>query len=212
MSPKALQLFLAELLERELIIEFGGVNAKPAGKGIQKIRVGPTTVVDRSIPEDSIISYNRAIEASDYAVIFKDGSLAQVEYSLKAGKVIKHRYCYIPCPVDLEQEVIADYFFEEHFSQNFGMPDIKLRSRWRFDYDAEEAAEDHPKSHITTISNECRIAVRNGVGIKSFFRFVIRNFVDRSSTIDFPSLAALDFVDGHGPEDKYSSDLHFSWQ
>jgi hypothetical protein len=88
----------------------------------------------------------------DYCAVLLDGSLLQLTYDVDAGQVSGHRLAYIPCPYELDQDLLDEGFSIEElvrFYEASPTDAVALRSPVRFDYDPSAAKPGHPASHLT---------------------------------------------------------------
>ncbi|WP_341395553.1 DUF2290 domain-containing protein [Arthrobacter sp. G119Y2] len=115
-------------------------------------------------------------ESGAYSAMLFDGSLLQATYQISDGLVVGHRLAYIPCPYDVDLDLLAegapivdviDLYLDD-------MP--VLRSPIRFDYDPDAAGIGHPATHMTVNGTSCRIACIAPLHIHRFADFVFRNF------------------------------------
>lgn len=127
----------------------------------------------------TVKTYRQWIENGDYSALLSDGSLIQTSYELDGHSLVKHRLAYVPCPVAVEPELltsdmpvldVVDMVLQGH-------PDeIRLYAAIRFDFDKNAASSDHPASHFTFNSQECRIPCSAPMHVGRFMNFVFKNF------------------------------------
>lgn len=132
--------------------------------------------------------YIRLISEERYSVIFFDYSLLSVEWETKNSEITRHRYLYIPCPVN--SDVISERPIEIEIADFFTQLDRSALSNHlisqgflRFDYTTDIVLKDihHPIAHMTTISPDCRIAMRSPLSAADFFNFIFDNFYPQYS-------------------------------
>jgi len=93
--------------------------------------------------------------------------------------VIWHRLCYYPCPVQLlpdeiSEEPLVDLILN---LDHAALKDrLRMRSAIRFDFDPDNARQNHPASHVTLNETCCRIPVRASLDLRNFIQFVFMNF------------------------------------
>ena len=96
--------------------------------------------------------------AGDYSAVLLDGSLLQVTYDVSGGRVSGHRLAYIPCPYDLDRELLAAGYPIADVLELHRDDTPALRSPVRFDFDPERAKKNHSAAHLTINGIDCRIA------------------------------------------------------
>lgn len=127
--------------------------------------------------EPSVETYLDWLKNGEYSVLLRDGALIQITYDLEGKRPVGHRLAYIPCPFKLDwglfdERIAIGDFIEIH--AEVGSP-VLMRSGIRFDYDPNSPA-DHPATHLTFNSVDCRIACAGPLRIGRFFKFVFQNF------------------------------------
>ena len=178
----------------------------------RRIAVGKLKPIMRGDAEDSVAAYFEDYVENNFSFLFVDGSMAQVEAHLVQDTIVWHRYCFIPAPFDVPDGIDAATLEEYISTLQMQTDNVRLRSRIRFDFSPDDADEVHPASHLTFMQPSCRIAVRNGLGIRSFLRFVTKHFVPNAiEKLDF-TLLDHDCVAGPGPADPWSEELHVTWR
>ena len=114
-----------------------------------------------------------------FSVALIDGSLMQLAFEVRGGRLSWHRLAYVPCPIAFDPSETQDSRLDEWF--NGLNPDeklkrIQLRSTLRFDFASESDAADHPPVHLTVSSHTCRVPVRAPLSTGHFAKFVISHF------------------------------------
>ena len=166
----------------------------------------------------TIRGYLHWLETSQFSGLLFDGSLLQVTYDFDGHSIVGHRLAYVPCPVDLTSQDCRE-LLDEGFPwgdvvrmQLERGEDILMKSSLRFDYDPRSAAADHPETHFTMNSTECRIACATPFRFGRFLDFVFRTF--------YPSLyAANPYLQGFPKDGWFEGDIaevdreliHFAW-
>lgn len=212
MTPTNLAILLGQLMENGTIAFYNPVrNDKTAVR--TKVWCGDLDSANNAqkrVTDDCLESYFDDLNSNNYSILFGDGSLAQIEYCFRDAAIIRHRYNFIPAPFDLPGGLNPDEVFDAVTTLDVGTSDVRLRSRLRFDM-LEKGDEKHPRSHLTLLNQECRIAARHGFGVRSFLRFIYRNFPPCPNADDALKLLANDFVSGLGPDDVWKAEPHLMW-
>jgi len=99
-------------------------------------------------------------------------------WKVAAGKIIGHRLAYVPCPIELDKNLLlTDPIIDVwELARCSNEPEVVLRGPVRFEYDPFSVKELHPASHFTFNGSDCRIPVASPVGPNEFIRFIFRNF------------------------------------
>ncbi|WP_011117017.1 DUF2290 domain-containing protein [Corynebacterium glutamicum] len=138
--------------------------------------------LDTSIPfilereNHTIAQYKSWVNAGAYSVLLLDGSLLQITYEVGAGKIIGHRLAYIPCPYDIDRDLLVSGEPILDIIGLYSQTDLVLRSPIRFDFDPQAASPEHPAVHFTINNSNCRIACAAAFHPLKFLDFVFRNF------------------------------------
>jgi len=174
-----LRQLVADLLTHGLVLASKPVIRSPAGSGH---RVSWSKVAGISVGFGNfatIDEYAQFLDNGDYNVVLSDGSLLQASYSFEGDKLVGHRLCHYPCPIDIS-ELAADggsiTEWMELLSTDELRQRIRLRTPLRLDYDPRAATKDHPASHLTISFETCRIPVFAPVSVGHFVRLVFFNF------------------------------------
>jgi hypothetical protein len=114
-----------------------------------------------------------------YSAVLRDASLLQLTYDVDQDLVIGHRLAYVPCPVVVDEALLAEGepvgdVVSLHLDE--GELGFTLRSPVRFDYDQSAAHEGHPAAHFSVNSPECRVPCVAPVHPYRFIDFVFRHF------------------------------------
>src|SRR5579872_5540794 len=127
----------------------------------------------------SISEYCNLLANRQYSFVLFDGSLIQISYVLERTDVIKHRLCYYPCPIVINNEDLVDFglldLIELIDYEEFRIR-LRLQSPIRFDLDLDSVAGDHPASHLHLSREDCRVPVCAPLSIGQFIGFVFRHF------------------------------------
>ena len=122
------------------------------------------------------------VESGHYSAVLYDGALLQLTYDVEGTKVVGHRLAYIPCPFELDPDLLLTDAIGDvvrMYAAAPGTEELLLSGAIRFDYDAAAARPGHPASHLTLSSAECRIACHAPVRLGNFTDFIFRNFYTR---------------------------------
>jgi hypothetical protein len=114
-----------------------------------------------------------------YSAVLRDASLLQLTYDFDDGLIVGHRLAYIPCPVVVDESLLAEGEPVEDVVSvylNEGVAALTLRSPVRFDFDAVGARPGHPAAHFSVNSPACRLACVAPVHPYRFLDFVFRQF------------------------------------
>lgn len=145
--------------------------------------------------------YVELVASERYSAILYDYSLISIECVFSEGRIARHRYMYIPCPISQEllsqrpeDMEVADYL-EQIDSDNLKRHFLS-HGHVRFDYTNDPVNSDifHPLSHLTFISSDCRIALKAPISISEFLTFLFDNFYSHyaKSWIDYqPHLKSI---------------------
>jgi hypothetical protein len=215
MTPAAYSVFLRALLEEESIVYFNPPTAIAAADGSTLITWANRRALtaQKAIPEYSVAEYVSDLVENNYSCILPNAGLLQIEYKVKNEELLYHRYCYVPAPFDLGEATIGpeDLDYLADTVSGLDSSTIRLHTKLRFEYDVNQQAQNHPKSHLHLHFSECRIPVKSSIGVHSFFRFIYKHFC----TSHFLSSAVLPTRRSDNGYDSLSdderSDEHISW-
>ena len=131
-------------------------------------------------PFGSIDEYVAWLESGEYSAILFDGSMLQISFEFQWKDLIAHRLAYYPCPIELtdeEQGLLLELPVLEVIEAYADARDrFRTKSPIRFDFDAEAGTSAHPASHMTMLTNDCRLPVYGPLSLGHFVTFVFRNF------------------------------------
>jgi hypothetical protein len=133
--------------------------------------------------------YKKILSNGDYNAILYDGSVLQIAYKIKNGKISWHRLCFFPCPIKFDEDEISEGMSLIELLQCIDYNEYIIRSKLiapiRFDYDSELQDEIHEYSHMSIGQRSCRIPVYGPLSVGHFFRFIFNNFyADETLSID----------------------------
>lgn len=152
--------------------------------GITEITWGHDGYVLKKESFSSIAEYISLLENDQYSMLLSDGSLFQFSFNLKRNKIVKHRLCWYPAPVEISVIENGPDSISEAILDNMKNGEFeKLLSRGpiRFDYDEEASEELHPETHMHICVESCRIPVRTPLCINKFIKFIVENFYPQIS-------------------------------
>lgn len=169
------------LLRSNIAASINSVSRQSERTGHTRITwSGSQGVVGELIRSDisAISTYIDWVRHGAYSAMLYDASLIQLSYEYDGTELIKHRLSYIPCPVDVDQDIMAEFpildVLDLHLAGGIG--DVKLRSPVRFDYDLYAGGNDHAASHMTILWSHCRLPVFAALSPGHFIKFVFKNF------------------------------------
>ncbi len=127
----------------------------------------------------SLSEYAALLENRQYSLLLSDGAIFQFSFSVRKNKIIKHRLCWYPAPIDLdstdlELESISDKILEH--MNNGDLEKFTLKSPIRFDFSDTDATDEHPAVHMHMSVESCRIPVRTPLCLQKFLKFIVENF------------------------------------
>lgn len=139
--------------------------------------------LDKSAPfnvshhgDPSVDQYIAWASAGAYSALLFDGSLLQISFSVDGGEIAGHRLAYVPCPYDIDRELLDLGMPIVDVVDGYRSSDPILRSPLRFDFDPRAAGPRHPASHLTINGSDCRIACAAPLHTLRFVDFVFRQF------------------------------------
>lgn len=131
-------------------------------------------------PFGSIEEYFAWLKNDEYSAILFDGSMLQISFEFQWRDLVAHRLVYYPCPVELsyeEQMLLKELPVTEVIDAYADARDrFRAKSPIRFDFDAVAVTPTHPASHMTILTNDCRLPVYGPLSLGHFVTFVFRNF------------------------------------
>ncbi len=156
--------------------------------------------------KDPIERHKKFIEGKYYNCLLFDGALLQFFYKFKSKELISHRLAYIPSPICITMDELAEFSFVEILEKVENIPnELKKRIQeytiLRFDYDVENANIYHPASHFTILKSNCRIPVCSPLTPLMFLNFVLNNFYNNdfleSNNINIKKIEELKSIKSH---------------
>lgn len=126
----------------------------------------------------SLACYKAWLVSGEYSALLFDGALLQITYDFAGHELVAHRLAWVPCPfaVDLELLQVESPIEVLDMYASGSAEEVVLSSTVRFDFDLENAAANHPASHMTINSTDCRIACAAPLRLGHFIDFVFRHF------------------------------------
>jgi len=157
------------------------------------------------------------LSARQYSAVLLDGALLQITFDFRNDRLAGHRLAFIPCPFVITEED-QELLLVEPILDVLGMylnereDRLRLRTPIRFDYHPDAACAEHPASHMTLNTQECRIPLSGPLTLDQFVEFVFRHF--------YPTiLSANDFLlDGDSSRwsrhiaEQHEYWLHVNWR
>lgn len=210
---QSLEALLSTLLETGIAIETTPLAITQNRVAWQPLPSGDPFLSLRA--HATVEQYLAWLTRKEFSAALFDGSLIQLSYNVSNGSVSGHRLAYIPCPYDLDQELLDEGFSIEdavRLYQDSPEEPVALRSPLRFDYDPAAAGPGHPAAHLTINSPDCRIACVAPVHAARFVDFILGQFYPQHHAAH-----AHDFkgVRSHlGPPEISDDDrerLHINW-
>lgn len=126
----------------------------------------------------SVEEYVRLLRHRQYSVLLRDFAMLQLWLEFERGAPSKHRFCFFPCPVIVDDAVeelgIADYI--DALTTEELMRRTVLDGPIRLDFDRSAAGVGHPAAHLTIARNCCRVPLFGPLSIGHFVRFIFSNF------------------------------------
>ena len=211
MRISALKLFINDLYDLGLVLNFKVPQQSREGK-VDHISFGDLVITHDYSIDYSIQNYFEDLKSENYGLILCDGGLVQINYSIDSKNIVSHRYCYIPSPISFTEPVDLENLADQIYDVLDNAGNILLRSRVRFDFDRNSEFENHPESHLTMISPNCRIPLRGGLDVKRFFRFIFLNFIDSRLVNDNISYFRNDNYSLGSLSDQWASEIHLNWR
>lgn len=127
----------------------------------------------------SLSEYCSLIENKQYSMLLWDGSFFQFSFCLHKNKIIKHRLCWYPAPVKINEDEILNFDITSIILEkmkNCNHEDFLSKSPIRFDYAPTDQTADHPSSHVHLNTDYCRIPVKSPLSLDKFMGFIVNNF------------------------------------
>lgn len=133
--------------------------------------------------------YHELVDAKCYNMMFIDGGLAQLSYTIAKNTLISHRLCFFPSP-DLETYKEAQEAYDMDYLYGNVVRDTIMPFPIRFDFDLDEKRYKeiyHSRTHMTLGEfDHCRIPVSSPLTPISFISFLLRHlyFEDRNPKVN----------------------------
>ena len=162
------------LSDAELVLFANSVSMTPTRVTWHSYDPAAQFIVSRDHP--TIDQYLQWVSSGAYSAVMLDGSLLQFTYSLDDKRITGHRLAYVPCPFDVDRELLAGGDSLVDIMDLYRGTDAVLRSPLRIDFDPASAKPEHPTTHLTINSADCRIPCVAPVHVLRFVDMVFRNF------------------------------------
>lgn len=161
-----------------LVLDSRNHQAYKRANGIVEVTWGNDGYVMKNNDYASLDEYCSLIESKQYSMLLSDGAMIQVSYKFEQKRIVGHRLCWYPSPIEIDENVdgysLVDYVLEQMASGN--TQNFRSRGPLRFDYAPDQAREDHPVSHLHLGHEDCRIPVKSSLSIRAFMMFIVQNF------------------------------------
>lgn len=153
---------------------------KKAG-GLNEITWGNDGFVLKDEQFSSFSEYCSLVENRQYSMLLNDGSFFQISYTLERSKIVKHRLCWYPCPIELDTSIldendISDIVLDK--MQSVDLSSLKCRSPMRFDYAPIQTKIGHSSVHLHLSEENCRIPVKTPLCLRQFMAFIVTHFFE----------------------------------
>jgi len=161
----------------------------------------------------TVDQYMAWVNAGEYSMALFDASLVQLTYRVEGGAVVGHRLAYIPCPYDVDTELLAEGVPIADLVESYRPAESAMRSPVRFDFDVRAAKPGHSAAHLTFNTNDCRIACVAPLHPLRFVDFVFRHFYPAFWTVheDFFRVAAWQHIGDVTIEEGERDRVHVMW-
>ena len=176
MKPNELNAFLGQLVEANFIVQTQALSVRNMNSRCKIIEVGDTSRSGAYVEEyeNSLEHYVDCFNEGKYSAIVFDGSLLYIKYKTdKSGKIISHRFGYFPSIVQLH---IAEGEGPSELPSPAIYPRTPRRAFLRFEFEPDDATDEHPASHLHFDVAHCRIPVSSRLGVREFIHFVVDAF------------------------------------
>lgn len=210
MNVGALNTYLASLQKAGLLLFFNPIKRKKIRSGFT-VLCGEFEISNDLDIDNSVENFLRDIIHGNYSIILLNGSLIQISYTVESERITGHRYCYIPSPFKFVKPPQVNNFATVVRNKIDDNETINLSSRIRFDFNHGDKIKSHAESHLTFNSQNCRIPVRGGIGIRRFMRFVFLNFVDPELVNRYPDFFKLEKDYESVLSKEFSQEIHMTW-
>lgn len=161
------------LQESDLALYVNGVDERPDRVTFHRHDPTAEFLLDHAHP--GVDQYRRWVEVGAYSAVLADASLLQLTYDIADGKVSGHRLAYIPCPFEVDSDLLESEPILDVVDLHRDREPL-LRSPIRFDFDPAAAKPGHPAAHMTINGMDCRVACVAPIHPLRFVDFVFRHF------------------------------------
>jgi hypothetical protein len=199
------------LEQSELVVYANAILLQPDRVSwVPSDRLAPFLI---SAAHPSIDQYVSWLRAGHYSALLFDGSLLQITYRITDRTVSAHRLAYVPCPYDLDEELVRSGEPMEDVVDLYRNTDATLRSAVRFDFSPTAASKGHPATHLTFNSVDCRIGCVAPLHVLRFVDFVFRHFyaAHREAHQSFFEVAATAHIGARTLTEAEQTSLHATW-
>lgn len=167
---------LSYLIDSEIALHTTSVRRNSAIVSWPTAGASGPFLTNRDHPTTAL--YRQWIMDSQYSAVLYDGSLLQITYAFDRNRLKMHRLAHVPAPFDMDPDLLLEWPLADVFDTyaTGSTEEVLLKGTLRFDFDAARAAPNHPASHLTINSQQCRIACAGPVRIGLFIEAVFRHF------------------------------------
>jgi hypothetical protein len=127
-----------------------------------------------------INQYKKIVETEAFTCLLFDGSLVRAAYGFNNETLMIHNLLWWPSPFRITSEDLVGGgildFFDLYADSGEWHERLEMRTPFRFDYDTEKAAEDHPLSHLHMQTSDCRLYIDRPLSFNRFITFIFKNF------------------------------------
>lgn len=204
--------FLDYLLDSEVALYTNPVVNQRGRVSWRLGNQGAEFLPNRRLPAAS--DYRHWLEAGAYSAVLSDGALLQMTYEFEGHQLVAHRLAYVPCPFDVEPDLLASEPLVEVYDLHAEghAHSVVLGTVVRFDFDRSSARRGHSASHLTINGPTCRIPCAAPVRVGQFSDFVFRHFYPSVAAAHPYLLSAAATWGERTVTDEESGRLHMSWR
>jgi hypothetical protein len=107
-----------------------------------------------------------------------DGAIIQISIDILHNRMVGHRFCFFPCPFNLQPDDLLELPILDVIKlyEGSGLEQLRLRSPLRFEFDPQNASDNHPLCHVHLLWDHCRCSVVAPLSIGHFIKFIFSHF------------------------------------
>ncbi|SID09507.1 Uncharacterized conserved protein (DUF2290) [Mycobacteroides abscessus subsp. abscessus] len=170
----SVQNVLDYLLDAELAVYANQVSIIGTRVTFNRYDTERPFLLDHTHP--GVEQYFSWLTAGAYSAVLYEGSLLQLTYDVRGRRVAAHRLNYVPCPFELDLDLLRSGEGIADVAELYRDGDVLLRTPIRFDFDPDASRTGHPAAHMTINGSDCRIACVAPVHPLRFADFVFHHF------------------------------------